>query len=30
LKKIINDWNGYAEINGVAIVDEDIGYGRYK
>ena len=30
LEELINDWNGYAEINGVAIVDEDIGYGRYK
>jgi arylsulfatase len=30
LEKMINDWNGYAEVNGVAIVNEDIGYGRYK
>jgi arylsulfatase len=30
LQELITDWQGYAEINGVAIIDEDIGYGRYQ
>ena len=30
LDELITDWQGYAEINGVAIIDEDIGYGRYQ
>jgi arylsulfatase len=27
---MIQEWNEYAETNGVAIFDEDIGYGRYR
>lgn len=30
LQELMTDWQGYAEINGVAIIDEDIGYGRYQ
>lgn len=29
LAAMIELWQGYAEANGVAIIDEDIGYGRY-
>ena len=28
--EMIELWNEYAATNGVAIVDEDIGYGRYR
>ena len=29
LRELIADWSNYAEENGVAIIDKDIGYGRY-
>ena len=29
LIELIADWSSYAEENGVAIIDKDIGYGRY-
>jgi arylsulfatase len=29
LRELIADWSSYAEENGVAVIDKDIGYGRY-
>ena len=29
LRGMVDDWRRYAETNGVAIIDEDTGYGRY-
>lgn len=30
LERMVELWNGYAEANGVAVIDEDFGYGRYR
>jgi arylsulfatase len=30
LDELIGDWNRYAEDNGVAVFEEDLGYGRYE
>ena len=29
LASMIEDWEAYAEQNGIAVFDEDLGYGRY-
>ena len=29
LRELVDDWQRYAEANGVAIIDKDTGYGRY-